>query len=225
MTTPLMDYYASLAVSPPPGPVGNFVQSTFYYSGGGSFAGPFPLAFPSNVTAGDLILTIIGWVPGGGGAMTIADSQSNTYGPGSNSGSPYVSASGYDSQLFWTVANTTGPLTVTTTPPASGNNFVRMIVAQYHGWTTHDTEKLYTFASNTTPSTTITTTSPNELIVSWCIDNLQVVDFRSPFTLRQYVPANSYALGDSLSNPIASTYTCTADVNGGNGVMILESFR
>lgn len=222
MTSILDAYYATIPVSKPALPP-SFVQGTSDYIAGSTST--HSLAFASNVALGDLIVVAVGIGNAGGASAAIADSRSNVY-TSSNGGAPVVvSGAPMTIQVFWAWANATGSLTITiTSTGGSGtSSFNRLLIHEYSPFTAYDSESILAPYAGGTPSKTITTTHPNDLVFAWCLDAAGTVTFLSPLANRLSTPGGE-STGDCLNIGPAGTYTVAATTAGGPGSMIIESF-
>lgn len=121
-------------------------------------------AFPGNVTAGNTII-VAGMCWRGGSApsaCTVTDSQGNSY----------TTITGTTSTTRWFIACATvgssAANTVTVNPPGGANDYISYAIDEFSGVTscTADVDGgLATGAATTTPSTTITTVSANDLLI------------------------------------------------------------
>jgi hypothetical protein len=142
-----------------------FVQEAHDYA----FAtrAPLNLAYGSNVTLGDLLLAFVD-SNAALGTMTVTDTRSNTWNLLTAFGGGY--GAGGSCALFYAIANATGSCTVTFSRVANGN-ITQCIgqIAEFSGTalaSVLDGSAVSNTGNSSSPSATITTTGPNELVVA-----------------------------------------------------------
>lgn len=138
--------------------VSTFVQEVNHDDGIASGATTDALTFYRNVTAGDLIFAFSLWVSNV--TATIADSQGCTW----FTPDGRQTQSGEFGQVFYAVAKTTGPMTVTWTYSGAGGTFIGASISEYTGVNTLNAHSVTGASSGTITATPITTTGTDLLL-------------------------------------------------------------
>jgi len=126
-----------------------------------------PLAFTSNVTAGNLLIAVTGsGLLGSGGLQSVADTQGNvwTQGPGSSSIDSTTNVT-----VWWAIAKSSGPDTITLSCVGAGT--LDLIIAEYSVVAVIQPDQSNATinggsSSTTFPTGSITTTQAAELILA-----------------------------------------------------------
>ncbi len=146
-------------VSPP-----RFVQTESTMNPGSA---TIALALPSGVAAGNLVLCAIDYLPASAGTLvSVTDDKGNTYTPAG----PFDGNGEARHYLAWTIAQTSGPTTVTATLSAAPGTFLDLRLHEYEN--VDPVAPVHGAASATGTSTAtdgalsapVTTTTPNELV-------------------------------------------------------------
>jgi hypothetical protein len=198
--------------------MGAYVQGNTYASGSSSVTSA-AVTLSSNVTAGDLILVALGSSSNLTEANYPTDNQGNSY-----TQLLYqqpAALGGYAMSAYYTQAKSTGSLTVTWSL-AAAENYVRMLVAEYSGYGGYDSGayNYLSYASGVSaPSITFTTSTANDLLWAWCIDNNGVSSYSAPLAVRLTAGAESTGDNAGATNTAGSqTVTCNT-ASGGGGLM------
>jgi hypothetical protein len=202
---------------------GSFVQGNTSFVGS---VGAISLTCTlTGVTAGDLI--VFAWGCVAGPTPTITDNQGNTWtGPQGHNGHFYNSTIGYFSALEYCIAKSSGTLTVTIVFSSSAT-YIRMMLHEYSGYGTADAVLSgggYQYGTGiTNPSTSLTTTAPNDLVFAWAVDNNGITSFTSPLATR--LTNNVEATGDNAgATNSAGSQTIACTTGGQGGTIIADSF-
>jgi fibronectin type 3 domain-containing protein len=182
-----------------------FVQSTNYVNFGSTPT--FSQAFPSNNTAGNLIIVSFSWDNSGGQSLsTIGDSQGNSYTSAVGSG---------NNSIYYAKNIHSGPNTVTVTFSAPTGGL--MYLHEYAGLDT--VAPLDQVSSQTGTGTTITsgaktTTKANELIFGYASVAHRVSAAGSGFTVRETAAGN---MSEDMVVSSTGSYgaTFTQSISGG----------
>ena len=179
------------------------------------------VSMSSNVTQGDLLVLALGYLISGGTSFAVTDTLGDTWTDFGAQGPPVLS--GYYLDVLWTVAQASGPVTVTVQFPAGVYpTYIRALLHEYNGYGSLDVSQYVTY-SGSTASTSLTSTAANDLFFAWCTDGSGDVSYNPPLATRLTV--TSEVTGDYLSSAAAGPVTVSCSTAGGGGGMIALAFK
>lgn len=171
--------------------------------------GAINVSFGSNTVAGNLIVVATG-VGSSTETVTITDSQGNSYSQANISTQASIP---YRICVYYAIAGSSAANTVTMTPGANVANR-RLLIHEYGGVDVFDATAQATAASGVASSGVAATTSAEELIFGWGINNTGTTVADPGFTLRQTALSESTVdqLGKTIGNYLV-TYPTDATAN------------
>jgi len=200
----------------------------------GSLQSPFcTAAFPSNNTAGNLIVVAVE-VGAVAHPVTVNDTQGNTYYPATSLVTWRTNGGGSSAQIFYAPNIRSGPNTVTMTEPNSGgtgagNAFNAIAIHEYSGISIASPLDATATAMGTTTTSPFTmtsgsaTTSVNgELIFGYANALNATLTAGAGFTARQTTVGTSEDMVQTTAGPIAATVTNS--VSGIPYAMLMGTF-
>ncbi len=149
----------------------SFVQGV-YVAGGASVAS-LAVAFPGNVTSGDLLVAFVD-IGSSGGQCTFTDTQLNTW-PTQANNSYDTPAGGPTAAHGGAIASSTAACTVTVTFQNTQTNFPELFIAEFnvggHAVATDGTDATGHDAGTSFQSGSITTTNNPDILICWMSNN------------------------------------------------------
>ena len=154
---------------------------------GYDYTSALAVAFPSNVTAGNLLLCLmVGAESAPAGTGPVTDTRGNTW----SAIGTADATSGFWIHGFYCIANGSGANTCTSHMNGGYSSYHAVLVAEYSGIASTnplDVENKAT-GSGTGPTVSITTTNANDLVIGWETDtsstNITITE-GSGYTMRQ----------------------------------------
>ena len=187
-----------------------FVQTDSTRNAGSTTAG---LALPNDVVAGDLLLVAIDLVPGPAITLvSVTDDKGNTYTPLG----PW-DANNVRHYLAWSIAQTSGPTTITSTLSGAPSMFYDLRLHEYANTAQASPIEMTAFSNGTTTavdgaqSPTITTLEPNELIFGFFTLSGGAGAAGTGFTERSTFDAD---LVEDMAAPVPGPYQAIATCSG-----------
>jgi hypothetical protein len=196
---------------------GAFIQGNTY-SSGSTYISSQTISTTSDVTAGDLIVLAAGWSSQPSDA-TMTDNQGTTW-QEVDAFDP-APLTGYVMGTYWTVATTTGPFSMDAAF-SSPVDYVRLLLHEYSGYSSVDVSQNLVYGGSTATGSIITTTN-DEMVFAWCVDNNGVDSYTAPMSVRETAGAES--TGDDLDAGPAGPVAVTCNTEGGGGGMTIASFK
>jgi hypothetical protein len=173
------------------------------------------VSYPSNVTAGDLLVVSVYDAKSTGSGVSVTDSTSLTWTKATDhAGVPGSSPSEYGA-IYYAQATSNTAMTLTyNTPPSS--DFRRIVIHEYKGASALDATSTNSGISTTVDSGSATTHFSNELIFGWMISENGVTSPGSGYTLRETAGSES-TMDKTVST--AGSYQVTAPTSPSTGWM------
>lgn len=186
-----------------------FVQQNIAYTANGTLVTSKALAYPSSVTVGDLLFVVFSNA-NQNAISSVTDTRGNAW-----TFLPLKAANGVDLQAFYTFTTSSGTDTVTGTFGGTGAGYVTEAIAEYSNVTAIDSHAENSGASGTQPSTTLTTTAVNDLVVDYVIGlGSTTLAGGSGYTMRTASTGNRTGIEDKTASSAGSVTGTWTGVGG-----------